>query len=38
MKEGGREFQILIAEGKKDLEKEKVRQKIRDRLKGGRSG
>ena len=37
MKERGREFHILIAEGKKDLEKE-VRQKIRDRLKGGRSG
>ena len=35
MKEGGREFQILIA---KNLEKEEVRQKIRDRLKGGRSG
>ena len=34
MKEGGREFQILIVEGKNDLEKEKVRQKIGDRLKG----
>ena len=34
MQEGGREFQILIVEGKKFLEKEEVRQKIRDRLEG----
>ena len=34
MKEGGRESQILIAEGKKDLEKEEVWQKTGDRLEG----
>ena len=34
MKEKEREFQILIEERKKDLEKEKVRQKIGDRLEG----